>query len=64
MGARHMVKVLGSDFDSGSVFPAEYPCDRGPKNAHRGHVSDAQNGIRRGVIDPAMTVLAGAATYT
>lgn len=56
--------ALGSEFDSGSVFPAEYPCDRGPKNAHRGHVSDAQNGLRRGGVDPAMIVLAGAATYT
>lgn len=28
----HTVRTLGSDFDTGSVFPAVFSCDRGHKN--------------------------------
>lgn len=28
----HTVRTLGSDFDTGSVFPAVFPCGTGHKN--------------------------------
>lgn len=61
----HTVRTLGSDFDTGSVFPAVFPCDTGHKMSLDNWIcgSDVRNGIRHGDLDLAVIILAGAISY-